>query len=51
LVTDQDNAGASGNVPVIGDIQQKLFEHLALNPAVKDRDQRLKVCDLKAPRL
>ena len=41
---DQDHARTGGNVPVIGNVQQQLFENLPLNPGVKNRDQRREVC-------
>ncbi len=43
FVPDQDHSGASGNVAVISNIQQKLLARPILNPTVKDRNNRFEV--------
>src|SRR6266567_1911551 len=47
FVSDEHNARAAVDVAVIGDVEQQFVADLALNPAMKDWDQRIKVDALR----
>lgn len=46
FVADNHDAGPVGHMAIVGYVNQKLGKNLALNPAVKDGNQRIKINSL-----